>query len=65
VTFAVTWLTNQFFWDLMLCHWADGSPYFEGLQVLHLQDRDSEKASVYMAVGLIGWASDFNSQVIL
>jgi len=49
----------------MLCHWADGSPYFEGLQVLHLQDRDSEKASVYMAVGLIGWASDFNSQVIL
>lgn len=65
VTFAVAWLTNLFFWDLMLCHWVGGSSYFEGLQFLHLQDRDSEKTSVCMAVGLIGWVSDFNSQAIL
>ena len=65
VTFAVALLTNQFFWDLMLCFWVDGSPYFEGSQFLHLQGTDSEKASICMAVGLIGWACDFNSQVIL
>jgi hypothetical protein len=65
VTFAVAWLTNLFFWDLTLCHWVDGSPYFEGSQFLTLQDTDSEKTSVHMAVGLIGWATDFNSQVIL
>jgi hypothetical protein len=65
VTFAVAWLTNLFFWEVMLCHWVGGSPYFEGSQFLHLQDTDSEKTSVCMAVGLIGCVSDFNSQVIL
>jgi len=50
VTFAVAWLKNRLLWDMMLCHWVGDSPHFEGSQFLHLQDRDSEKKTIYKAL---------------